>query len=199
MNIAMFEEIYTNATWGGGSGAGDDPAQTQPYLDYLHGFLDNHHIRSIVDAGCGAWRCMSTVDLDDIEYLGIDCVEYVITQNIDKYSKRNVHFWLANFIEIDLPKADLLICKDVLQHLSNEDILKFIPQLSKFTYCLIVNDIGNNEERVITDIDHNYSGLDVLKPPFNLPGENVFQIGVSGAMKIVVLVHNKPPCTSPNP
>lgn len=197
MNPKLFEEIYASGAWGGGSGGGDDPANMQPYLDYLHGFMDNHHIHSVVDAGCGAWRCMSTIDLDGIEYLGIDCVESVIAQNVDKYTKRNVHFWLANFIKIDLPKADLLICKDVFQHLSNEDILEFLPRLKQFQYCLIVNDLSGNHDRTIDGIDNSYHGLDLSAPPFVLEGRHIMDMGVCGVLKRFFLVHNKP-CTSPN-
>jgi hypothetical protein len=89
---------------------------------------------------------------------------------------RNVSFELYSGNPADLPAADLLIAKDVLQHLPNRAILDFLPHLSKYKYGLITN--CTNPKRngpVNSDIpagDFRY--LDLRLPPFNLQAELIY-------------------------
>ena len=78
-------------------------------------------------------------------------------------------------VEEQLPQADLLIVKHVLQHLSNADILKFLPQLLKYKHILLINSVD-----IITLSGENkdiptggYRSLDLTLPPFNLHGNKV--------------------------
>ncbi len=98
----------------------------------------------------------------------------MIEKNIQKYQKENIKFILydGNFDYIQ--PADLLICKDVLQHLPNSKILDFLAILPRFKYALIVNDIGDkvNEDILTSD----YRAIDITKEPFNLNAKKVFSI-----------------------
>lgn len=185
--MGMFDEIYARDLWWRGSGGGADPSNIGPYLEYLRGFLAANEVKSVVDVGCGDWRYMSTVDLNGIRYLGVDCVAAVVEANTKKHAKANVEFVHGDATEMDLPPADLLICKDVFQHLPNEVILGFLPQLGKFRHCLIINDVGGND-RVISGADNNYAGLDCQQPPFNLAGQVVLEMQVCCVTKRVLHV-----------
>lgn len=187
MDASVFKEIYDKSLWGVGSGGGADPANLGTYLPYLQNFITQKRICSIVDVGCGDWQYMSRVDLTAVRYLGIDCVPSVIEANRVKYAKENVAFQCGDFLTLDLPSADLLICKDVLQHTSNQDILSFLPQLRKFKHCLLINDVGGNR-REIAGVDRNYAGLDLQAPPFSLKGEVVLELLVCCVTKRVLHV-----------
>lgn len=71
-----------------------------------------------------------------------------------------------------MPCADLLICKDVFQHLSHENIQTFLTQCKKFKYCLITNDINPGNNNDIADGD--WRALDLTKAPFFVSGIKIF-------------------------
>lgn len=137
-----FTYIYENKVWGEGSGGGSNPENNTEYIQFLQEFLKEKEIKSVVDFGCGDWQFSQFIDWSGIDYYGIDCVESVIIDNISKFKKDGVNFF--NMSEIVGYKADLLILKDVLQHWTNESIIKFLNNvLSKFTYILITNSKGS--------------------------------------------------------
>jgi 2-polyprenyl-3-methyl-5-hydroxy-6-metoxy-1,4-benzoquinol methylase len=176
-----FEDIYRSARWGantkgeGNSGTGSTARSTQLYRTFLQQFLKDNEIRSVVDAGCGDWEFSSLLDWTGIDYKGYDIVEAVIAADTRKYAKPNVHFFAANIVETNLPPADLLISKHVLQHLSNRDVQKFLTQLPKYKHVLLVNGVDRmTMSAANTDITAgDYRELDVTRPPFNVPGVKV--------------------------
>ena len=72
--------------------------------------------------------------------------------------------------------ADLLICKDVLQHLDNDKISHFIANLPRFKYALISNDLLDSPSLNVQINTGQYRPLDLRKEPFNLSCEPVFWI-----------------------
>jgi hypothetical protein len=100
----------------------------------------------------------------------------VIEENKKKFSSSKIKFIHLDAIRSELPKADLLICKDVLQHLPNEDIKIFLRKLKNFKHCLICNSV---DPKFLTGSNKNieygsYRSIDLSKPPFSMKGEKVF-------------------------
>jgi SAM-dependent methyltransferase len=171
-----FSDIYKNKVWGtlpsgeGSSGEGSCIGNAIDYLNFLQEFINTHHIRTIVDIGCGDWELSKQLDLSNIEYFGIDVVKSLIERNQSLYKDPNLHFIYADAADISLPEADLLICKDVLQHLSYVKIFQLLAKFSSFPYCLITNDISRwktNQDIACGD----YRPLNLFASPFNLTGE----------------------------
>lgn len=73
-----------------------------------------------MDVGCGDWQFSQAIDWGTIKYIGYDIVKQVVKANRKKFGTRLISFIHGNGVQCDLPMADLLICKDVLQHLPNE-------------------------------------------------------------------------------
>src|SRR5207244_903609 len=86
----------------------------QTYIQFLEIFLQCNNIRSVIDLGCGDWSFSRFIQWGNIQYLGIDMIQPVITKNLNEFAARNIRFLHADALAIDLPKADLLLCKDVL-------------------------------------------------------------------------------------
>ena len=82
----------------------------------------------------------------------------------------------------DLPKADLIILKDVLQHLSNNNIKRVMSKLKLFKYALIINDFSDRNHDCIDGEGHS---LNLLASPFNLRAKEVFRF--SNCNKIALL------------
>lgn len=58
-----------------------------------------------------------------------------------EYGNRHIKFIEADYLEIELPQTDLLLIKDLLIHLSNEDIKKSLGNLGEFKYSIAFTDI----------------------------------------------------------
>lgn len=196
----QFTEIYNRGIWGvnsegeGTSGCGSLISTTGPYRTFLSEFFKTHDIQSVVDAGCGDWEFSRIMDWDNIDYKGFDVVKHVVERNQSRYTQEHINFFHANFLEIDLPPADLLICKDVLQHLPNEKIFAFLPQLSKYKYCLITNDVhqrtGTSRNPETDTGLRAYRCLDLTAPPFNITATKILNYYDAGTRKLVLLITN---------
>jgi SAM-dependent methyltransferase len=170
-----FERIYAHNDWGNGSGEGSLPIHAQPYATFLQRFLRQRDIRSVVDFGCGDWQFSKTINWTGIEYKGYDIVTPVIDENRARYQTEHITFHeVCRGLE-DLPGADLLLAKDVLQHWSDESVLAFLPVVSRYRYTLItncVNPFGPTLNLPIEDAGFRY--LDIRLPPFNVAARKVF-------------------------
>lgn len=188
----VFTKIYTNKMWGPFHGDGSTPQNTKLYRQFLQDFMKEHEIHSVVDVGCGNWLFSQLMDWSNIDYTGYDIVKEIIDENQAKFSTPSIKFIHGNAILIDLPKADLLICKDVLQHLPNEDILKMIAQFTKFKHCLIVNDVNPNTLKGSNSYINlgEYRHPDLADPPFNVNGKRVLTFISKDNTKQVFYIKN---------
>jgi SAM-dependent methyltransferase len=173
-----FERIYDRGIWAkdpagkGTSGAGSTLESTRYYRAYLQEFLAANQIRSVVDAGCGDWEFSQHMDWKGIDYLGLDIVPAVIEANRKRFGSAGVRFAVADIVRDELPAADLLIIKDVLQHLSHGDTVAVLRNLPRYRHVLIVNDVNQNTltAEPADTVSGGYRLLDVTRPPYSLPG-----------------------------
>ena len=171
----IFGRIYNRNEWLYGSGEGSLPKHTKGYVAVLQNFFSEFHIESVVDMGCGDWQFSQFIDWNGIYYQGYDIVKSVIDCNKEKYSSNNIEFHLYSGIGNELPDADLLIAKDVLQHWSYKSIENFLPNLSRYKYCLITNCVNPIGETINYDIeDGEFRYLDLRLPPFNIDAQDIF-------------------------
>lgn len=164
-----FEEIYANNEWVSGSGEGSLPINNLGYVVFIENFVKSNSIELVLDLGCGDWQFSKDIRWGSAKYYGYDIVSSVISTNKALYSTENVIFTLYSGDFLDLPPADLLIAKDVLQHWSNETILQFLPILSRYKYALLTNCVNPTGETINTNvIDGGFRYLDLRLPPFSL-------------------------------
>lgn len=157
-----------------GSGVGSRPDRTVEYRAFLSQFLVRNQIRSVVDLGCGDWQFSRYLDWSGIDYLGLDVVPAVIDANNRQFSADNIRFELFQAPE-RLPPADLLLCKDVLQHLPNRLVKAYLAAFrGKYKYALVTND-EEPAELQNTDIEvGGWRTLRLDRAPFLEMGAVVF-------------------------
>ncbi|HEX6438599.1 MAG TPA: class I SAM-dependent methyltransferase [Candidatus Binatia bacterium] len=157
-----FNRIYATGRWAtdaagkGTSGSGSTLEITREYRAYIEDFIKKHEVNSVIDAGCGDWSYSSAIDWGDASYLGIDIASDVIVPVRKKYETGKVKFQVGDITE-ELPAADLLISKDVLQHLSNDLIHKFIKnnlRKGKYKWVILTNDRSSDNQ----DIPSEHTG-----------------------------------------
>lgn len=172
----VFVKIYKRNKWKYGSGEGSLVIHTNGYVTFLENFMQEHQVRSVVDMGCGDWQFSRNIHWGNARYHGFDVVPSVIEENTRNFSSDTIEFQLYSGNPAELPSADLLIVKDVLQHLPNRTIFQFIAVLSRFKYTLITNCVnprGRTRNRNVWTGGFRY--LDLRLPPFNLPATEVYQ------------------------
>ena len=190
-----FNRIYAEGGWGkevtgkGTSGSGSTLEITREYRAYVEDFMKKHAVRSVIDAGCGDWSFSSAMDWGDASYLGIDIASDVITAVRKKHEKGKIKFQVGDITE-DLPAADLLISKDVLQHLSNELIHKFINnnlRKGKYKWVILTNDRSSENRDISTG---EYRMIDLAAPPFEVKGliDLPIKFGTQPSRKITSLL-----------
>ena len=163
----VFQRIYQEKVWTKGSGSGSLPSNTVAYRAFLQSYLRTNHIRSMIDCGCGDWKVMKLMDLSGIIYTGVDVVSPVIKSNKRLYESPTVRFLDADVRSIQLPDADLVILKDVLQHWSSGEIARFLARLQKYPRVLVVNTCeGENLNGEIHD--GGIRPVDLSQAPFHL-------------------------------
>ena len=171
----VFERIYREDLWGGGSGEGSLPRHNRGYGAFLRKFLTEHKIGSVVDLGCGDWQFSRFVDWRGVDYRGFDIVPTVVERNQRDFGKDGISFALLRD-PADLPPADLLIAKDVLQHWSGDSIAAFLPRLANYRHCLLTNCVDVAGPTAYQDVpDGSFRPLDLRQPPFSLPAREIYR------------------------
>ena len=167
----IFTDIYINNIWGNKltpSGTGSTEPYTKEIIIQLPKLLKKYKINSILDLPCGDLSWIKLVDLGSIRYTGADIVEELIKLNSQKYASDRIQFKQLNIINDKLPAADLLLCRDCFVHLSNQQIIESIENISsqRFRYLLLTSfpAILENED-IITG---EWRPLNMEIEPFNL-------------------------------
>lgn len=163
----VFTDIYKNKTWVSHNSLESGPGSLQEnagdYIEFLNLVLSNFKIcykpiKSILDIGAGDGNLLQYYNCiidPSIDYTGVDVVFDTIEKNREKYRDySNINFLYANAITYEFSACyDLVIIKDVLQHLSNESIHRLLANLNNVgRYFLIVNDIPLTQPASPVDI-----------------------------------------------
>jgi 2-polyprenyl-3-methyl-5-hydroxy-6-metoxy-1,4-benzoquinol methylase len=127
-----FEKIYSDNYWGTEvkSGSGSTIAATENIRNIIPEIVNKYNIKSIVDVACGdlTWMPLVLEKLGDIKYTGCDIVESLIEEHKKKYPQYK--FQTLDIVEENIPSGELIICREVLQHLPVRDIQKALINFS---------------------------------------------------------------------
>lgn len=165
-------EIYTQNEWGcpeSRSGPTSTLERTQELREKLSELFQTLGIETIVDIGCGDWSWIQHVNLDSIQYLGIDIVTPLIEKLQNTYTKSNVKFQKMDVLQEPPETGDLWLCRDFLNILSLQQVSQFFPKfLESKTPYLALTTIETNEGSSdgTTGIQRS---LDLFQPPFLMP------------------------------
>ena len=138
----IFSEIYERNRWGGTqgafhSGSGSSGTHAEHYAGVIRDFIRSRGVRSVVDLGCGDFRVGARLVEAGVIYTGVDIVPALIASNRRHFGSERVHFECLNIIEDELPAGDLCLIRQVLQHLSNEQISKVLDKVESYRYVIV--------------------------------------------------------------
>ena len=140
----IFGTIYREKHWGGDgleffSGSGShSPEVVEPYIAAVRSFLCEMPRRPVVvDIGCGDFAVKSRlVDLA-AAYHACDAVPELIERNRQTFSIPGLTFAVVDAVADPLPSGDVVIVRQVFQHLRNDQIAAIVRKLSQYKTWII--------------------------------------------------------------
>lgn len=178
----IFTDIYKGRKWGTDnksqfySGSGSDDEHSMQYVKVISDFIKYNNIKTVVDLGCGDFRIGKRItQLNQINYTGVDVVEELTDYNNKNFKQDNIQFLYRNIVRDKIPDGELCLIRQVLQHLSNEDIKTILNKCKKYKYFVVTEHLpvnADNEPNIDKQPDASiryYSGSGVYldKPPYN--------------------------------
>jgi hypothetical protein len=187
-NRKVFSNVYQNNLWGMASpevesqfysGPGSsDPQIVDPYVQTVQKFFASLPTKkNAVDLGCGDFRVGSRIVDSFDSYTACDVVPELVHFNQEYWRHLPVKFRVVDLVKDEIPTGDVLILRQVLQHLSNADISRFIQLIPRdFSFLLVTehlpseNDFLANKDKVSgADIRlGSGSGVVLTEPPFSV-------------------------------
>jgi 2-polyprenyl-3-methyl-5-hydroxy-6-metoxy-1,4-benzoquinol methylase len=186
MSIAdTFNEIYRDRMWGEGSGTGSAEKFALAYADIVVSFARKHGIKTVVDVGCGDFRVGRKLADSGLYYIGVDVVAEIIRSHKRRFEAKEVSFECLDVTVERPPAADLCLIRQVLQHLSNAEILKLLNNCKHYARVLITEHLPT-EQGCLPNKDKPHgpdtrlsdfprSGVFLELPPFSLSTKTIFE------------------------
>jgi hypothetical protein len=206
-NEQVFTKIYESGAWGesedsarpfySGSGSRRD-AEVAAYVQSVVIFLRSFEVKpDVVDLGCGDFSVGRQVRSLCNRYVACDVVPSLIAFNKDRYGNLGVDFKVVDLAKDELPRGDIAFVRQVLQHLSNEQISGFVASAPRAYKFLVVtehlpsqDDFKHNVDKFTgpgTRMGHE-SGVVLTSPPFNLRSKMVKELCRVNSIDTGVLV-----------
>ncbi len=183
----VFRDVYRRNQWGGQageffSGTGSEASQAAGYAEAVRDFVREHRITSIVDLGCGDYRVGALLRTSGVTYTGVDVVPELIEHNRALYANADTDFVCRNLLEDSLPPGELCLVRQVLQHLSNQEIATTLGRLAQYQYVLVTEHYPAPSRLVRPNLDKAHgpdtrvsegSGVFLDLPPFSASVESI--------------------------
>jgi hypothetical protein len=179
----VFSRIYEKRIWTSenelSSGSGSRcAAVVNPYIDVIRRWADTHNAKEMraLDLGCGDFHVGSQIFPFFDSYIGADIVPILIESHRRNHIAPNLEFCCVDGIDDELPQADVVFIRQVLQHLSNEQIQKILSKLTQFKHAIVTEHVPHPSQLKMRNLDKIHgggirlergSGVFLQDPPFN--------------------------------
>ncbi|WP_235835885.1 class I SAM-dependent methyltransferase [Cognatitamlana onchidii] len=184
------EQIYEKHLWGGKdydfySGWGSHDLEIViPYLNHVTAFLKSFPKPiTVCDLGCGDFNIGKHLVKYTKAYMAVDIVDSLIERNKHRFEAVNLEFKCLDISKDEIPHADCVILRQVLQHLSNNEILDVVEKLKPYKYVILTEHLPPPPFTPNIDIISGQgirlrkkSGVNLLCPPFNLKVRNTTKL-----------------------
>lgn len=168
----IFSTIVSNHEWGEDEsvcGPGSGLNRTSVFRDEIVQLLEQLGTRSLLDAACGDFNWMKELALDNVAYVGIDILPELVHTNQQKYRNDRRSFFNLDITSDELPRADVILCRDCLVHFSYKHIFAAIRNFKRSgaAYLLTTSFV-----RLAANTDVRTGGwrtINLQREPFNFP------------------------------
>lgn len=150
------------------SGLGSEAAVVKEIARPLSDRLKSLNAQSVIDVGCGDFRSFIDCQFNG-RYAGVDIVGDVIADNSRRYGGAMREFRRLDTVVGPLPKADVVLLREVLFHFSFKDAKRVLRNVtsSGAKHLIATNDNAIWFNSNISSGD--FRKLNLMKRPFCLP------------------------------
>lgn len=170
--VEAFRHAWQANLWSGDesrSGPGSGLDQTATLRSELPALLHRLGVASLLDVPCGDWRWMSTVDLGQLDYTGGDLLEELVELNQRRYGGPLRRFLQLDLTKSVLPRADLLLCRDCLVHLSFADIGRALANIHRSEITWLLTTTFPAQSRNLDIVTGDWRPINLQAEPFEFP------------------------------
>lgn len=145
------------------------PSYLEAVQSHLPDLIDALGIQSMLHVPCGSFHWFNKMSLSLEHYIGVDSSYDLISYNRSKYDQDWVEFQNGDFLKDILPRADLILCIDVLLHLPFHQVLDVIAKFKQSggEYLLTSTFPKHQANKEIKE--ESWRPLNLQHPPFNFP------------------------------
>lgn len=171
----VFARIWRLGLWSVGetrSGPDSTVARTARIRREIPALLAELGAKSLLDAPCGDFNWMRHVDLEGIAYHGIDIVPGIIEANVRLHAKPGARsFSCMDLASPDaaLPRADVVVCREMLAHLPLRDALLVLRNFAESGSTRLLATTFTAHGTNADCIPGFWRKLNLEKPPFSFP------------------------------
>jgi SAM-dependent methyltransferase len=141
INSSVWEKIYVEKRWQGGSGPGSIPESALPWIAFVNNFIRENNVQSVLDLGSGDGRIFLHINLNGANYTGVEASKKAISMFMENNPNFDGNIINSDLLSTEYPKTDLGLIKDVLQHNTYEDVFNILNKAKEScTYLLICED-----------------------------------------------------------
>jgi hypothetical protein len=131
---SVFTRIYTTNGWGNResvSGDGSSLRETRVARQVLPTLIARYDVQVLLDIPCGDCNWMRAIDFGGRAYIGADIVGELIKRNQSEFGGANRSFLHRDVVRDPLPRADLVVVRDCMIHLSNADVFEALRNIRR--------------------------------------------------------------------
>ena len=170
---ARFERIHATNLWGAAtsvSGLGSEPPATAALANGLPRLLRELNVRSLLDAPCGDAGWIHRIGLD-VGYTGVDIVPAIVSdlQRRAAAGELKGSYRVADITRDPLPRADAVLCRDCLVHLSFAHIARAVRNLRRSGASWLITTTFAQLQTNHDCEDGDWRALNLCRPPFAWP------------------------------
>jgi SAM-dependent methyltransferase len=148
----------------------------------------------VVDLGCGDFSVGHALveQAPHISYVGCDIVPDLIAHHAKQHAGDRVQFQEIDIVADALPQGDVCLIRQVLQHLSNDDIKQLLAKLKQYPVVFvsesqprIIKGPVNPDKPVGSGVRFDWRvgvgrGVELDQPPFGLVTREILRVASSG-------------------
>ena len=167
-----FDYIHRRRHWAGkesASGEGASQDQTAHLRAALPELLREFETHTLLDLPCGDFSWMRQLALPVAQYVGADLLPALITEHQARFADDRRRFLVLDLTVDPLPRADLLLCRDCLVHLSFADVARALANIKRGGIGYLLTTTFPNCDRNEDIVTGDWRLLNLERPPFNFP------------------------------
>ena len=162
-------ELYRRQHYESLSGPGSCLAQTRELRERLPLLLENLGVESLLDAPCGDFNWMQHVRLGVKQYIGVDILGEIVATNQWRYAAAYRRFQRADVTRDALPRADAILCRDLLSHLGFADVFRTLANFKASGATYLMTTTFTRPRPNCDTARGEWRTLNLTLPPLNFP------------------------------